>query len=273
VTDLTAREQVRHTANVRVAVATARNGRPTNEDAVGLAGWVLTGDSDAARADRGRPAVLGPLEFVLPVTSGRAVLIALADGIGGSPGGALAARIAAESLSSGHTHMDEDWARVIFADAHRRIQAETDGSGLGMGCTAALVAIHVNLMTVVANVGDVRVYRIVDGYAGRLTVDHRLGRGPDDSAIVTRCLGGFQEQPAEPHAYAVPVEIGDRLVLCSDGLHDAIAVSTSAAGIRATNPARAAWELAQAALAPSGTAGDNVTVVVADILPVAGPRP
>jgi serine/threonine protein phosphatase PrpC len=235
---------------VRVAVVTARNSRDRNEDAIGLAGWVLHGDR------------VEPLHITCSVDDDRPLVLAVADGMGGSPKGEVAARIAAEQLTRrrGPGGATAGWMREAFADADAAIHAAADSRSRGMGCTAAVVAIRSDGLVLAANVGDVRVYGIVDGYAVQLTRDDRVGPA---NAVVTRCLGGRSHGGVEPHLAEVTAWPGDRLLVCSDGLHDAVAPSVIQ-GIPSHRLVDAATELLGAAL--SAGRGDNVSLAVLEVV-------
>jgi serine/threonine protein phosphatase PrpC len=69
------------------------------------------------------------------------------------------------------------------------------------------------------NVGDSRVYRVVAGYPEQVSVDHAV-LGPDGTPTgrVTRVLGDPPDRAGPAHVTTVPVEPGDRFLVCSDGL-------------------------------------------------------
>ena len=247
---------------VRVVVATARNGTERNEDVVGIDGWVLSADSQGGPDEP--IAMIRPFEVSLPISFRRPLVIALADGMSGAPGGALAARIAAETLTiTRGDAMNRALAAAAFTEAHRRVREASSAATEGMGCTAAMVSVHKDGAVVVANVGDVRVYRLIDGYAGQLTVDHRPASGGGPATAVTRCVGGIREEPAEPHTFAAALHPGNRLILCTDGVHDARDLTTVSKSLAAASPGQAALDLLLAAR--ERQAGDNATVVVVEI--------
>ena len=75
-------------------------------------------------------------------------------------------------------------------------------------------------------------------------------------------LGGGSRE-VEPDVWLLPVSPGDRMLVCSDGLTDALSDARIEAELRAADdPQDAADRLVAAALAAGGT--DNVTVVVVD---------
>lgn len=240
---------------LRVVSATARNARHRNEDAIGLDGWVLYGDRTGE-----------PLETRLRMAGPRPLSVAVTDGLGGAPAGHHAARMGAQVLSSAESDADPapDWVAARFrrADAVIRAAGATAGRS-GMACTAALLTVHGDGRTVAANVGDVRVYRLKDTYAGLLTEDHRINRA---ESSVSRCLGGVRQCTADPTVYEdpLPVRPRDRLLLCSDGLHDAVQDAGIAAALGLPDPLAAADGLIRAALAAGH--GDNVTIAIVDVV-------
>jgi protein phosphatase len=239
---------------VRVAAGTLRNARPRNEDAIAIGGWLLLTDAG------------GSLELSLPVDPEHCALIAVADGLGGRPDGDLAARIAAQRLTGGCRAgpCGPEELAAAFRDAEAAVIA--GGGDRAMGCAAAAVAVGHDGRCAVANVGDVRVYRLVDGYPGLLTVDDRpqTPSGPSATWVVTDHLGAPRRGELRPHLYEFRARPDDRLILCTDGLHDVVTVAAmrrlaqAAAGPAVEALIRAALELG---------ASDNVTVVVVDVAP------
>lgn len=238
-------------AGLRLVVATTRNGRDRNEDVVGMNGWVISGEP--AR----------PLQVVLPVGPGMPAAVALADGMGGAPAGDRAARLAAELLTCVIPSAEPGLAQLpeVFRDTHAAIREAARGTHHGMGCTAALIVVYADGTAVVGNVGDVRAYRLVDGYAGQLTEDHRPHA---TGSLVSKCLGGVHQAPSSPGLHQLVLRHRDRLVLCSDGVHDV----TEAAGIEDAVRRGAGVEAATALLAVVEAAGpgDNATVAVLDVV-------
>lgn len=155
--------------------------------------------------------------------------------------------------------------------------------GRNLGTTITCVAVHDGELTL-AHVGDTRAYLLRGGVLTRLTSDHSLvaamvasgvitaeeAKGHPDSNKVLRSLGSQRELPPGyvdglKAAFGAPglrLEVGDWLVLCSDGVWGTvedreIQVALSEA-LDAQNAARA---LVDRAL--QGGAPDNATAVVA----------
>ncbi|QGG96642.1 PP2C family protein-serine/threonine phosphatase [Actinomarinicola tropica] len=127
------------------------------------------------------------------------------------------------------------------------------------------------------NVGDSRAYRLVGGSLEQLTEDHSLveglvreGRITSEEAavhphrnVVTRVLGIAEFVDID--AWELTPEVGDRFLLCSDGLFNEVDANRIAATLRRlADPQEAAHELVSMANQAGGR--DNVTVVVADVV-------
>ena len=99
-----------------------------------------------------------------------------------------------------------------------------------MGTTMTAVVVAGGRQLLIGHVGDSRAYLVHDGEMRRITDDHSLveelvreGRlTPEQAeshprrAIVTRALGVDAEVDVD--LYTVEVAVGDRVLLCSDGL-------------------------------------------------------
>jgi len=129
----------------------------------------------------------------------------------------------------------------------------------------------------VAHVGDSRAYLVRGGDMKPITEDHSLvaelvrsGDLTRDQAaehpqknLITRALGADEEVDVD--TTILPIEAGDRILLCSDGLSDMV----SEAGISEIladspeDPEKAARGLLSAALDAGGN--DNITVIVVDV--------
>jgi protein phosphatase len=136
----------------------------------------------------------------------------------------------------------------------------------------------------VAHVGDSRAYLLRDGTLRPLTEDHSLvaelvrsGELTRDQAaehpqknLITRALGA--EEEVDVDTAVLPVEAGDRILLCSDGLSDMLAEGRISEILASSpgDPEASARSLLSAALDAGGT--DNVTVVVVDLKEQAAPE-
>lgn len=170
------------------------------------------------------------------------VLALVADGMGGYSNGRQAAEIVVQTCLEAAQQRNGDLADVMLRDslesAHSRILERAQEGAPGMGATvvAALVeGVGRKPVLHLAHAGDSRAYLIRGSSIYRLTQDHSLiaqlvrdgylaedqAFGHPDSNVVHRALG--QRGDFEPELHApLPLDAGDRLVLCSDGLHDAV---------------------------------------------------
>ena len=207
-------------------------------------------------------------------------VFAVADGMGGHPAGDVASRIAIgtlrEQMLEGAAASPEDRLERAFAAANDALLAHAltrpDHSGLGTTMTALLI---VQRQAVVGHVGDSRLYRLRDGVLQQLTTDHtwverevahgRLtrvaARNHPHSAVLLRVLGGAD---AAIDRLELELRSGDRLLLCTDGVSNAVQPADLSAIVRQGGaPGDIARHLCEAADAAGGF--DNSTAVVIDI--------
>lgn len=203
-------------------------------------------------------------------------LAGVADGMGGHRAGETAAQLAVSELSLLHGPLDADELVAAVQQANDRILEQAEDPALrGMGTTLVLMTL-VGDQVVVANVGDSRAYRLVGGSLEQLTEDHSLvedlvrqgqltaeeARSHPQRNIVTRALGISRHVDVD--LFRLPAEVGDRYLLCSDGLFNEVEVERIAAELRRLeDPGEAARELVR--LANEAGARDNVTCVVVDL--------
>lgn len=212
-------------------------------------------------------------------------LFLVADGMGGHEAGEVASRVAVEVVVERLTGTlpTMDAVTRVVRDAHRQVRAlPVEGERRpGTTLTGVVVTEHAGeACWLVLNVGDSRTYRMAGGILEQVTRDHSevaelveqgvlaaeaAARHPRRH-VVTRVLGGGASR-VDPELRMFPVSRGDRMVVCSDGLTDALPDARVQAVLRAERHPRAAAErLVREALA-SG-AQDNVTVVVVDAVAV-----
>ena len=211
---------------------------------------------------------------------GRTVF-AVADGLGGHQGGEVASAAAVEPL----TALDgRDFATPAeaaealagaIAEANSAIleRAAADPSLWGMGTTVTAAAAAGALLQL-AHVGDSRAYLLRDGTLDQRTTDHtvvgelvRRGRlTPAQAAIhpersiLTRAVG---LDPRVPVDTPDPIDLhpGDQVLLCSDGLTEAVP-DPQIAEILSTHPDGNAACTALIDAANDAGGPDNITVVL-----------
>lgn len=182
------------------------------------------------------------------VGNSQIMLAVVADGMGGAVAGEEASRIAIEAIQTGLTQngayppekyykMPQEKLVSHLTEAIRTAninivdQAKRFPELKGMGTTVTL-ALIIDTDVVVGHVGDSRAY-LVDGHSGdidQITSDHSFvqalvaaGHISEEEAedhpmrnVLYRALG--QSPDLEVDVYYQQLRVGDRLVLCSDGL-------------------------------------------------------
>jgi len=196
----------------------------------------------------------------------RGVVAAVADGIGGGPGGREAAETAVRKFIEGYyaapkeASIREAGARALeYAHAEIMRAARENPELRGMGTTlSALILSGAEGLTV--HVGDTRIYRLRGSSLSRLTEDHNM-RAQGMPNILTRSLGTRGE--AMPDCATHAISTGDRFLLCTDGVTGVLADGDIARIlVAARDPAEAAQGIVAAALAAGSS--DNVTALVVD---------
>lgn len=163
------------------------------------------------------------------------------DGMGGAAAGEIASRMAAEIVSTALCSKGkaanpegegaEAAMKEAIADANRKIfeRARRETGYEGMGTTIVMARVEAGVAHV-AHVGDSRCYLWREGRLELLTQDHslvgeqvRLGTlSPEEAEnspyrnVITRALGTQATVMTEYRR--IPIEKGDLLLLCSDGL-------------------------------------------------------
>jgi PPM family protein phosphatase len=212
---------------------------------------------------------------------GRTVF-AVADGLGGHQGGEVASAAAVEPLAAldGREFADPAEAAEALTAAIREAnsaildQAAGDPGLWGMGTTVTAAALAGERHLQLDHAGDSRAYLLRDGSLEQLSTDHtvvaelvRRGRlTPAQAAIhpersiLTRAVG---LDPRIPVDTPDPLELqdGDQVLLCSDGLTEAVDDDQIAQLLSAGPDGNAACQaLIDAANAAGGP--DNITVVL-----------
>lgn len=209
-------------------------------------------------------------------------LFAVADGMGGHQAGEVASHLALESLQSWFRSAGTDVmvAAVEHANADVVDRSRVDPELAGMGTTLvamALVDAGGRDAIGVVNVGDSRLYLLSDGVLNQITEDHSLvatmvrqGRLTEAEAavhpqrnILTRALG--IDGSVLVDSWEILPVVGDRYLVCSDGLFNEVDDNRIAATLRRlADPGEACRELVRLANEAGGR--DNITCVVVDVV-------
>lgn len=167
-------------------------------------------------------------------------LCVVCDGMGGTAGGSLASTIAVETFLAEaeqilHPDMSPEQLReassYAVSLANRQIcqaaQEKPEFSGMG---TTLVSAVVYDSGAAICNVGDSRAYHITKNGISRITKDHSLvermvdrgditeeeARRHPNRNLITRALG--PDAVSECDGYICPLNQGEFLLLCSDGL-------------------------------------------------------
>lgn len=207
-------------------------------------------------------------------------LLALADGMGGHAAGEVASQLVIAALA----HLDDDEpggdllselnSAVHEGNAAIAAQVEADPELDGMGTTLTAILFAGNRLGLV-HIGDSRGYLLRDGELNQITKDDTFvqtlvdeGRITAEEAhshpqrsLIMRALTGHE---VEPTLIMREARVGDRYLLCSDGLSDPVSHDTILDALLIPDVAESADRLIEMALRGGGP--DNVTVVVADVV-------
>lgn len=211
-------------------------------------------------------------------------LLVVADGMGGHAGGDVASSVAIAALAplDGESHGPDDALDELeraLEEAREEIisRSEVNPELAGMGTTVTAILRAGNKLAMV-HLGDSRGYLLRDGVLTQVTTDHTFVQHlvntgkitPEEAehhpqrSVVMRVLGDFDVDIA-PDLSVREARAGDRWLLCSDGLSGFVSGETIARTLfELADVDTCAERLVQLALRAGG--GDNVTVVVADVL-------
>ncbi len=209
-------------------------------------------------------------------------LLAVADGMGGHAAGEVASAVAISALA----HLDDDVPNTDLMDAlgdavraanrtlHDMVLANPALEGMGTTLVAMLWS---SPRIALCHIGDSRAYLLRDGDLFQITHDHTLvqklqdeGRiSPDEAAthpqrsLILRALDGRGD--AEPDLSLREAKLGDRYLLCSDGLSGVVSADTLHQTLSTVrDPDQVVIKLVE--LANRGGGPDNITCIVADVV-------
>ncbi|WP_304523705.1 Stp1/IreP family PP2C-type Ser/Thr phosphatase [Actinocorallia sp. API 0066] len=209
-------------------------------------------------------------------------LLAVADGMGGHVGGEIASAAAIETLRKLDADVPaeqllgalERAVREANDRLHKAVEGDPSLQGMGTTLTAMLWS---GQQVALAHIGDSRAYLLRNGELFQITHDHTLvqslvdeGRISLDEAathpqrsLLLRALDGRNE--VEPDLSLREAQIGDRYLLCSDGLSGVVSADTIHQVLTTQDePGNAIRQLID--LANRGGGPDNITCVIADVV-------
>lgn len=207
----------------------------------------------------------------------------VADGMGGHAGGEEASRIATQEITAflvSHWDTTEPTDKLLekaLWQANKAIinDQQNHPERADMGTTVVAVVFRPFDSAWCAHVGDSRLYRLRESQLKQITEDHtwvaraiQLGDITEEEArdhpyrhILSRCLG--REDLNQINVQPVDVKIGDRLLLCSDGLTEELNNQTIADHLRNSLIEETSHSLVAAAKEKGGH--DNITIAIVSV--------
>ncbi len=207
----------------------------------------------------------------------KGAIFVVADGMGGHAAGEVASEIAVETIREEYYESEQEDVSETLTHAIKQAnqviydRATEQAGRAGMG-TTCVVAVIRDALVYLANVGDSRAYLVRDGQIRQLTYDHswvaeqvRAGMLTDEQArthahrnVITRALGTQPE--VYPDLFIHPLQDGDMLLLCSDGLSGYVSDEEINRILNSSSPQEGVRALIAQANEQGGP--DNITAVL-----------
>ena len=214
-------------------------------------------------------------------------LCLLADGMGGYNAGEVASDMAVQEVHAQLLHWfttcgsepGADDIRSALVDAAQTANQKVFDAAVGtpefrgMG-TTLVAALFLGHSAWIGHIGDSRAYLFRAGHLGQISRDHSLLQEQIDAGLITHDEAAFAlhrnlvtravgvEDIVELEVHEHPLEPGDLLLLCSDGLSDMLPDAVMAQVLAAhENLPAAAAALVEAANAAGGR--DNIALILA----------
>jgi serine/threonine protein phosphatase PrpC len=207
-------------------------------------------------------------------------ILLLADGMGGHPEGEVAAQLALQAVSTlylkqANPKIDDValFLQSAVMAAHRQIIKYAAEKGmLDTPRTTVVAALVQDGMAHWVHCGDSRMYLVRDGKLFTRTRDHSYMEQPSASQSSSRasermnrnilftCLGS-PTKPVFDIGGPVPLQQGDKIMLCSDGLWGSLDDDDIVRQLSDKAVGKAVPDLVESALQKAGASSDNVTVI------------
>jgi len=229
-----------------------------------------------------RPANQDHIGFVRSADENERLFI-VADGMGGHRAGEIASRLAIEAIQQHYGSLLDRFElpralKKAFTEANRAIfrAAQQEPEYRGMGTTLVALAVQKG-RGYYANVGDSRLYLVRSGDCVQLSRDHTVvaqlvkdglitaeaAKNHPDQSVITRAVGTHTSVVVDVCGEPIFLQIGDRFVLCSDGLYDLVEEREIEAAVLELQPQEACQQLVLLAKERGGH--DNISVIVVKI--------
>ena len=139
---------------------------------------------------------------------------AVCDGLGGHVSGDIASNIAAATLLDDHNNLNE-----LIKNANNKILKFQDDNpeSHGMGTTMTAITINEDALMKIGHVGDSRCYVLSDRNLVKVTEDQNV---PGYQNVLKQALGSNEK--LNIHEIDFQLQIGDVVLLCSDGLYNEV---------------------------------------------------
>ncbi len=210
-------------------------------------------------------------------------LIAVADGMGGHAAGEVASSTVIQTFKEQLETLPDspeefkNWLVSTTNQAHASIgdQIAADSEKRGMGTTFSTISVLEDKIGV-GHIGDSRIYRLRDGNFQQISIDHTYVQSLVDNGEITqaeaathprrnlliRAIDGIHDVAMDIDL--LDAKVGDRFLLCSDGLTGVVSDNEIANQLSKTDLTTAVGLLIEQAL--SAGAPDNVTVAVCEVV-------
>jgi len=208
--------------------------RRANEDCVRIGAWAESGEMET------------PVHRLEALRT--PLLCGVADGLGGHEGGALASGFVMARLAREVARLDNADTLVALL---RQLANDVVGLGNAQGgkrppgtTLAALLCQPGGMRALAVNVGDSRIYRLSHRGIEQLSSDDTApasnaehdedGRTGQRGHVLSQAIGGgHAPQRLVPHIVALDLRVGERYLMCTDGLTDVLGNSEiNAAALR-----------------------------------------
>jgi protein phosphatase len=214
---------------------------------------------------------------------GSPYVVAVADGMGGHAAGEVASATVIQTVKDhlnelpGNSSEYSNWLISTTNLAHSTIGdlIAADSEKRGMGTTFSTIAVLEDKIGI-GHIGDSRIYRLRDGELKQVSVDHTYVQSLVDSGEITaeeaaihprrnlliRAIDGIHDVAMDIDQ--LDAELGDRFLLCSDGLTGVISDGLISQQLQIRDQTVAVAQLIEFALAAG--APDNVTVAICEVI-------